>query len=113
MIASPTTVDVPLHLDEHGKFRIGDTRVLLELVIRAFNDGETPESIVDSYSTLKLVDVYAVVTYYLANREEVDRYVREADQRIAQLQRDEEANASPEANAFRAGLRAAKADKLA
>lgn len=33
-------------------------KVLLELVIRAFQDGAAPESIVQRYSTLSLSDVY-------------------------------------------------------
>ena len=50
-----------------GVLRVGNSRVLLELVIRAFQRGQTPEGIVESYDTLGLPDVYAVVSYYLAN----------------------------------------------
>jgi uncharacterized protein (DUF433 family) len=72
-MASQTTVDfeplsvaVPLREDPQGVFRVGKSRVLLELVIRAFQAGATPEAIVQSYDTLKLPDVYAVVSYYLS-----------------------------------------------
>jgi hypothetical protein len=54
-------VAVPLRQDADGVVRVGDSRVLLELVIRAFQQGATPESIVQSYNTLKLADVYAVL----------------------------------------------------
>lgn len=54
MITTPIAIDVPLWTDERGKIRIGDTRVLLELVIHAFWQGETAEGIVDSYPTLTL-----------------------------------------------------------
>jgi uncharacterized protein (DUF433 family) len=50
-------MDVPHRTDVQGKIRIGDTRILLELVIYAFDQGETPESILDSYPTLKLADI--------------------------------------------------------
>jgi hypothetical protein len=53
--------------------------VLLELVIRAFNRGETPEGIVQAFPTLKLDEVYAVLAYYLQNRPEVDAYMRQID----------------------------------
>ena len=33
-------------------------------VIHAYNNGATPEDIVQSFTTLKLRDVYAVITYY-------------------------------------------------
>ncbi len=36
----------PLREDETGSVRVGNSRVLLETVIRAFQDGASPESIV-------------------------------------------------------------------
>ena len=56
----PLTVAVPLWEDPPGVFRVGNSRVLLELVLSAFKRGETPESIVRSYRTLNLADVYAL-----------------------------------------------------
>ena len=49
---------------------VGDSRVLLELVIQEFQDGATPEMIVQQYDTLALPDVYAVIGCYLRHREE-------------------------------------------
>jgi hypothetical protein len=75
----PLTLSIPLYEDPPGVFRVGKSRVLLELVIRAFQRGQTPESIVQSYDTLRLPDVYAVVSYYLANPAPVDEYLRGRD----------------------------------
>ena len=47
----------PLRKDETGTVRVGNSRVLLEAVIRAFQDGASPESIMNRYSTLSLSDV--------------------------------------------------------
>ncbi len=44
----------PLHEDATGALRVGNSRVLLEMVVRAFQDGATPETIVQRYSTLAL-----------------------------------------------------------
>jgi len=44
----PLTVVVPLREDPPGVFRIGNTRVLLKLVLDAFKRGESPEAIVNS-----------------------------------------------------------------
>src|SRR5207247_1032826 len=63
--------------DHNGVIRVGESRVLLELIIHAYQQGETPEGIVDCYDTLNLADVYAIIAYYLDHREEVDRYLRE------------------------------------
>jgi uncharacterized protein (DUF433 family) len=81
----PLSVAVPLREDPPGVFRVGKSRVLLELVIRAFQRGETPEGIVRSYSTLRLPDVYAVVSYYLANPGPIDEYLRSATRRQRRL----------------------------
>ena len=43
---------IPLSEDEHGDIRVGDCRVLLDLIVHAFDDGATPETIVQMYSTL-------------------------------------------------------------
>jgi hypothetical protein len=58
----PITLSIPLWEDPPGVLRVGKSRVLLELVIHDFQRGETPESIVESYTTLSLPDVYAVET---------------------------------------------------
>jgi uncharacterized protein (DUF433 family) len=106
MIATPIAIDVPLRIDQHGKIRVGDTRVLLELVIHAFQQGDTPEGIVDSYPTLKLPDVYTVLAYYLTHRQDVETYVRQADQSAERIQREIEATYSSETIALRDRLRA-------
>ena len=75
--AVPLAVTVPLRREESGSIRVGNSRVLLELVIRAFQNGETPEAIVQSYDTLSLADVYAVIGYYLSTPTAIDEYVTE------------------------------------
>jgi uncharacterized protein (DUF433 family) len=58
----------PLNEDASGALRVGSSRVLLEIVVRAFQDGATPETIVQRYSTLELADVYAVLPTICAIR---------------------------------------------
>jgi uncharacterized protein (DUF433 family) len=70
----------PLRQEASGAIRVGNSRVLLELVIRAYLDGATPEAIVQRYPTTTLEDVYAVVAYYLRHRAEVERYLAEREQ---------------------------------
>ncbi len=68
---------VPLRIDDTGTLRIGKTRITLDLIIEAFNQGAIPEEIVTMYSTLKLTDVYTVIGYYLRHREEIDSYLQQ------------------------------------
>ena|SRR5664279_1374977 len=79
MIDSPE-VPVPIRRDKDGNIRVGGTRVLLEVVIARFQQGDTPEHIHEGFPTLKLADIYAVIAYYLNNREEVDDYIRQQDE---------------------------------
>ena len=59
------------------------TRVSLDSIIFAFNEGATPEEIVQQYPTLDLKDVYVVISYYLQNQAEVEEYLdrRQAERR--------------------------------
>jgi hypothetical protein len=75
----PLSVAVPLWEEPPGVFRVGDSRVLLELVLRAFKRGETPEGVVRSYRTLRLADVYAVISRYLVNPTPFDQYLRQCE----------------------------------
>jgi uncharacterized protein (DUF433 family) len=70
----------PLRQDETGAVRVGNSRVLLEMVLRAFEDGATPETIVQRYSTLSLGDVYAVIAYYLRHRDTLEAYLTSREQ---------------------------------
>src|SRR5271166_1941498 len=54
---------VPLREDEYGAIRVGNTRVLLDVVIHAFREGASAEGIVESYDALNLADVYAVISH--------------------------------------------------
>ena len=75
MISSVSTSEIKLTETEGGVLRIGDTRVSLDSVIIAFNQGATPEQIVYDYDTLTLPEVYAAISYYLQNRETVESYL--------------------------------------
>lgn len=77
----------PLRMDESGAIRVGTSRVLLELVIHACDDGATPEAVVQMYPTLDLADVYAVFAYYLRHRAEIQEYLRERDEQAQDIRR--------------------------
>jgi len=76
---------VPLRTDQHGVIRVAKTRVPLDNVVYAFNQGASPEEIVMSYPTLDLGDVYSVVNYYLHNRAEVDAYISKREAEAARI----------------------------
>ncbi|MCL4867347.1 MAG: DUF433 domain-containing protein [Anaerolineae bacterium] len=60
------------------------TRIGPEQIVDAYEAGPTPEEIALRYRTLSLEAVYAAITYYLANQEQVKAYMQS-------LQREDEA----------------------
>jgi uncharacterized protein (DUF433 family) len=71
---APESLPLIEHAD--GVIRVGGTRVTLEAVVEAFNEGATAEEIVAQYPSLPLGDVYATIAYYLRHRVEVDAYLK-------------------------------------
>ena len=82
----------PLRQDVSGALRVGHSRVLLELVVRAFEDGATPEAITQRYPTVTLADIYAVIAYYLRHREDIEAYLIEREQRAQEVRHRIEAH---------------------
>jgi uncharacterized protein (DUF433 family) len=94
----PLTIAVPLREEPAGVLRVGKSRVLLELVLHAFKAGATPEAIVQSYDTLNLADVYAVVSRYLAAPEPFEEYLRIRDEVAVEARRRIEELQGPQSN---------------
>ena len=99
---------IPLRVDEHDVVRIGDSQVLLDIIIREFNNGAEPEAIAHGYPTLNLADVYGVIAYYLRHRTEVDGYL-EARRQTADKLRQEIESKQPSRVELRAKLLARQA----
>ena len=104
------SVEVPLFDDGHGGLRVTGTRVLLERIVHAFEDGATPEGIVQSYDTLQLADVYAVLTWYLRHRAEVEAYLHMRAEAADAIRRTIEAK-QPDRAELRARLLSRRAGK--
>lgn len=68
---------LPLQTDADGVVRVAGTRVTLETIVGAFKNGATAEQIAHDYPVLPLVDIYAVITFYLRQREAVEGYLAE------------------------------------
>lgn len=104
-------IAVPLR-EEAGSYRLRGSRVSLDVVIDAFKGGADPESIVRDYDTLELGDVYAVIAYYLANKEAVEAYLRRRDEEAERLYQ-EAASRQPSREGLRAKLLARREERHA
>lgn len=92
---SEAVTTVPLSVDQAGVMRVGNTRVSLDSVIHAFNEGATPEEIVQQYTTLNLGEVYAVIGYYLQHSEEIEDYLQQRKAHRADLKKEIESRFDP------------------
>ncbi len=86
----------PIQKDAEGVLRVGATRVTLDSVVAAFKHGCTPEEILLKYPSLVLTDIYAVITYYLWHRAEVDAYLQERGQVAEDVRRELQALFPPQ-----------------
>ncbi len=60
-------------------YYIVGSRLLLDCIVYAFLEGLSPESIVESFPTATLEEVYGALAFYLANRAEIDEYLAEGE----------------------------------
>ena len=68
-----------------GAYRITGTRISLDSVVYAFLNGQTPESIAQSFPALTLEQVYGAITFYLAHRADIDAYLEQGEAEFAAL----------------------------
>ena len=55
--------------------RLAGTRVGIEYILRGYLQGASPEELALRFPTLSLEQIHATITYYLAQRVEVSRYL--------------------------------------
>lgn len=61
--------------ERDGNYYVASTRISLDSIVHAFRRGESPETICQNFELLRLEEVYGAITYYLANREDIDAYL--------------------------------------
>lgn len=66
---------IPLTRDATGRLMVIGTRVPLDTLVAAFERGDSPEAIHESYPTVALGDIYAVFTYCVRHRDDVNAYL--------------------------------------
>ena len=90
MNATNVLEPVPIHTDADGVVRVAGTRVTLDTIAGAFEAGATAEEIAQQYSSVPLVDVYSVITYYLRHKPEVDVYLTQRRAQAARVREEVE-----------------------
>jgi len=82
-------------MDADGVMRVGATRVTLDTLVEAFEDGATAEEISLQYPAVSLADVYAVIGYYLHRREDIGVYLAHRRENSDRVRLENEARCDP------------------
>jgi uncharacterized protein (DUF433 family) len=91
IVETLVAVPPPIQMDGDGVIRVGGTRVTLDTVIGAYQMRRSAEEIRESYPSLELADIHAVISYYLRHRDEVDEYLEGRRQQAEEVRRENEA----------------------
>ena len=70
-----------------GKPCIAGTRITVHRLATWYKQGYTPEQIADEYEHLNLAQVYAALTYYHANKAEIEAELLVENAEIERLER--------------------------
>ena len=72
MAEAQTTDSIPLITGSDGVMRVRGTRITLDTLVAAFDDGATAEEIVQQYPSASLAVIYQVIGYYLQHLAELE-----------------------------------------
>ena len=68
------------YVEEVGEaYRVAGTRVSLDSIVYCFWNGDSPESIVQSFPVLTLEQVYGAIAHYLDHQDEIDQYIKQGE----------------------------------
>ncbi len=84
-----TTQKVPLTTWQDGSIRVKGTRLLLDMIIGAYKNGECPEEIFDSFPSNEytVADIYSVIAYYLNNKAKIDKYLARREKEAEEIRK--------------------------
>ena len=75
----------PLQPGADGAIRVGNTRITLDVLVDAFEQGIPLDEIASEYDALKRSDVYSAIAFYLCHKSEVLNYLEDRKQRAEAL----------------------------
>ena len=70
--------------ERNGGLYVAGTGVSLDSVAIRFQQGASPEKLVQSFPTLKLAQVYGAIAYCLENEKTINDYIAEGERELEQ-----------------------------
>ena len=61
----------------HGGYYIAGTRISLDSVVYSFNQGQSPEAILEDFPLLKRSQIYGAIAFYLDHQADIDKYLED------------------------------------
>jgi len=104
------TDDTPVAPDSGGTIRVKGSRLIIDLIVFRYQEGDTVEDIHDSFPTVSVEQIQKTLSWYLANQSEVDDYIRKRDKEAEILRREIESQSANKA--LREKLQRRKAEFL-
>lgn len=91
MLVTPIKEIVPIKMNKDGVILVSKTRVTLDTIIYAFNEGLTAEEIAFQYTSVPLSDIYSVIGYYLREKNKIDSYLKRREKISLEVRKQNEA----------------------
>jgi uncharacterized protein (DUF433 family) len=95
MPTGETIEKIPVVTGADGVIRVSGTRVTLDSILLAFNEGVTPEEIAEQYPSVPLADIYHLIGYCLRHAAEMEEYLRGRLRESQEVRQQNEARWSP------------------
>src|SRR5215813_2727518 len=91
--------------ERDGGYYIAGTRISLDVIVHAFQDGESPEGILRSFPMAgPLVRIYGAITFYLENKETVEAYLKDQEQLWGTLSKERAKSDDPQTLPLRGAI---------
>jgi len=68
--------------ERNGGLYVEGSRISLDSVVIRFQEGASPERIVQSFPAMKLAQVYGAIAYYLENQQMINEYIAEGQREL-------------------------------
>lgn len=75
----------PLREDAHGVIRVGETRVTLESLVAAYDQGAGAEELALRFPSLGLAAIHAALGFYLSHQQLLQPYLEQQQRASAEL----------------------------
>ena len=82
----------PLQADADGVIHVGNSRITLDVIVEAFEQGLAADEIATEFDALERADVYSAIAFYLRHKPKVLSYLEGRRRLEEQLRRALEAS---------------------